>query len=233
MRPRGVERAADGADPPVHHVGRRDDVAAGVRLDERLLDQHLDGLVVEDLAVPQQAVMAVAGIGIERDVAQHADIGHFLLDGADGAADEVFRIEGLGAGLVAKSRLGIGKQGEAGDVEPRRPFGVAHGLVDRNPLHPRHRADRDALPLAVDDEQRPDQVVGGEHVLPHHAPRPFGFAVAAVACGEVERRRAPSRRSRLGRGKTDGRLERAAVLYGHEHAPDGELLLTAGRMFYP
>ena len=38
------------------------------------LHQHLDGLVVEDDAVAQQPVMAVAGIGIERDVAEHADL---------------------------------------------------------------------------------------------------------------------------------------------------------------
>ena len=41
--------------------------------------------------------MAVAGEGIERDVAQDADLGHFLLDGADGAADEIVRIERFAA----------------------------------------------------------------------------------------------------------------------------------------
>ena len=39
---------------------------------------------------------------------------------------------------------------------------------------------------AVDDEQRPDQVVGGQHVLAHHAPGPFGAAVAARADREIE-----------------------------------------------
>ena len=81
----GVERLADRADPAVHHVGRRDDVAAGFRLHQRLLDQHRDGLVVEDDAVAHQAVMAVAGVGIERHVAQDADLRHFFLDRADGA----------------------------------------------------------------------------------------------------------------------------------------------------
>ena len=36
----GVERGADRADAAVHHVGGRDDVGAGARLVERLLDQH-------------------------------------------------------------------------------------------------------------------------------------------------------------------------------------------------
>ena len=71
-----IERRADGADAPVHHVGGRDDVAAGLGLDQRLLHQHRDGLVVEDDAVAQQPVVAVAGIGIERDIAEDADVRH-------------------------------------------------------------------------------------------------------------------------------------------------------------
>ncbi len=86
-----VERRADGADAAVHHVGRRDDVAAGLGLDQRLLHQHLHGLVVDDVAVAQQAVMAVAGIGIERHVAEDADLGHLLLDRADRAAHQIVR----------------------------------------------------------------------------------------------------------------------------------------------
>ena len=43
-----VERLADRADPPVHHVGRRDHVAAGLGLDQRLPGQHREGLVVDD-----------------------------------------------------------------------------------------------------------------------------------------------------------------------------------------
>ena len=40
--------------------------------------------------------------------------------------------------------------------------------------------------FAVHDEQRPDQVVGGELVLAHHAARPFAAPVAAQADGKVE-----------------------------------------------
>ena len=53
--------------------------AAGFRLDQRLLHQHRDRFVVEDLAVVQQPVVAVAGIGIERDVAEEADSGTSFL----------------------------------------------------------------------------------------------------------------------------------------------------------
>ena len=56
-----LERRADRADAAVHHVGRRDDVGARRRLVQRLVDQHVDGLVVEHIAgVVDQPVLAVA-----------------------------------------------------------------------------------------------------------------------------------------------------------------------------
>ena len=47
--------------------------------------------------------MAVAGIGIERHVAEDADLRHLFLDGADGAADQVVGVERLGAVVVASA----------------------------------------------------------------------------------------------------------------------------------
>ena len=133
-----------------------------------------------------QAVMAVAGEGIERDVGQEADLRHFLLDGAHGAADQIVRVERFAAGLVAQVRVGIGKQREAGDGQLGGAFGLAHRLVDRQPLDAGHRGHWRARVVAVHDEQRPDQVVGGELVLAHHAARPFAAPVAAQADGEIE-----------------------------------------------
>ena len=76
-----VERPADGADAAVHHVGRRDDVGAGIGLHDGGARDLRHRLVVDDLAVAQDAVMAVAGEGIERHVGDDADIRHGLLDG--------------------------------------------------------------------------------------------------------------------------------------------------------
>ena len=157
--------------------------------------------------------MAVAGIGIERDVAEDADLGHLLLDRADGAADQVVRIERFAAVLVAQLRIGVGKEREAGDGELGGALGVAHGLVDRQPLDAGHGGDRHARLGPVDQKQRPDQVVGGEHVLAHHAPRPVGLAVAARASGEVEAGGGPC----LDRGEAG--FDRAAVFDGHGGTP--------------
>ena len=103
--------------------------------------------------------MAVAGIGIERDIAEQADLRHFFFDGADGAADEIVRIERLGTFVVAAARLGIGKQRQAGDLERGRAFGGADCFIDRKPVDAGHRVHRRAHLGAVDQEQRPDQVV--------------------------------------------------------------------------
>ncbi len=74
-----------------------------------------------------------------------------------------------------------------GIFEFRRALRRARDLVDREPLDARHRGDRLTRLVAVHDEERPDQVVGREHVLAHHPPRPVGAAVAPHADGQVER----------------------------------------------
>ena len=130
--------------------------------------------------------MAVAGEGIERDVAEHAEAGKFLLDGAHRLAHQIVGVERLGAVLVAQRGLGIGKQRDAGDVQLHRALGVAHRLVDAEPVDAGHRGDAVALVVAVDHEQRPDQVVGGQDVFPHQPARPFGLAVAARADRQIE-----------------------------------------------
>ena len=91
MKPFVSERLPDRADAAVHHVRRREDIAAGLGLVQRLAHQHLDGAVVVDLAVDEEPVMAVAGIGVERHVADHSDIADACLDGAHRAADEIVR----------------------------------------------------------------------------------------------------------------------------------------------
>ena len=132
--------------------------------------------------------MAVAGVGIERDIAENADVGDFLLDRADRLADQILGVERFAPAFVAQGRIRIGKQRDARDMELGGAHRLAHRLIDREALDARHRADRHAHILSGDDEQRPDQIVGREHVLAHHAPRPFGLAVAPHAGGEVEGR---------------------------------------------
>ena len=92
-KPRAVERGAQRADAPVHHVRRRDHVDARVGVAKRLLDERGDRLVVEHVAGGvDQAVLAVAGVRIERDVGDDAELGKALLQRAHGARHEALRM---------------------------------------------------------------------------------------------------------------------------------------------
>jgi hypothetical protein len=132
--------------------------------------------------------MAVAGEGIERHVAEDADLGEFVLDCAHRLADEVVGIDGFRALLVAQGRICVGEERDAGDVELHGALGLAHDLVHRETVDARHRGDRGALIVTFRDEERPDQVVGRQHILAHHAAGPFRLAVAARANRKVEAR---------------------------------------------
>ncbi len=149
------------------------DIAAGLGLGQRLLHQHRDRLVVEDAAVLDQPVMAVAGEGIERDVAEHADVGNSFLIARTAWQTRLSGIERFRALLVAQRRLGEGEQRDARDVQLGGALGIAHDLVDGEPIHARHRGHRRAGVAAVHHEHRPDQVVGGQHVLAHQARAPI------------------------------------------------------------
>ncbi len=137
------------------------------------------------VAVAQHAVMAVRGKGIERDVAQHAQLGMRLFHRAHGAADKVVRVHSLLAvGRLARLR-GRREDRDEGDAEPLRLAGGVDQRGDGEPVdagHGRHRRPRRAL---VMDEDRPDQVGGGEHVFRHQPPRPLVPPVAAQSHARI------------------------------------------------
>ena len=84
--------------------------------------------------------------------------------------------------------------------------------TDGQPLDAPASTDAGAHPDAVDQEQRPDQIVGREHIFAHHAPGPFGAAIAARTDGEVE---SVGRRLGLHRGEA-ALFERTAEFDRHQ-----------------
>ena len=96
--------------------------------------------------------MAVAGIGIERDVADDPKLRHFALDGADRSANEIVRLDRLAARLVPKRGLGIRKQGDRRNRELGGALDLPHRLVHRQALDSRHGVDRRPGPAALDHE---------------------------------------------------------------------------------
>ncbi len=163
---------ADRADAAVHHVGRRDDVGAGLGVRDGLLDERLDGLVVDDVAgIVDQPVLAVRRERIERDVGDDAELRIRFLERAHGTLREAFGIPGLAR--VEALRLGRRhrEQRERRDAERVRLAGDAHELVDRKPVDARHRWHRLANRAAFADEDRQDQVGRREIGLAHQRAR--------------------------------------------------------------
>ena len=118
-----VERGADRADAPVHHVARRDDVGAGAGLRDRGARQQLDARVVVDRAVgAQQAAVAVARVLAQAHVGDDEQVGVGVLDRARGELDDALVVPGARALLVLVG--GDAEQQHGGDAErvrPRRP----------------------------------------------------------------------------------------------------------------
>src|SRR5215468_3206710 len=155
--------------------------------------------------------MAVAGVGIESNVAEYPDLRHSLLDGPDGTTHQIVRIERLASVLVAAARVGIRKERKTGNGK----LGLAHGLVDRETLDARHRVDRHARLRSFGEEQRPNQIMRAQGMLAHEAPRPLRLAVAARALGEIETGLALGLDLDRGEAGFDG----TAVFDGHCGAP--------------
>ena len=142
-------------------------IAAGLRLHQRLTDQHLDAFVIGDAAVDDQPVMAVRGIRVERDVADDADLGHRLLDGAHRAADQIVGINGLAGVIVAQLGVGEREERDGRDVQARRFLGGGDAKIHRHAVDAGHRGHGNALIGAFQNEERPDQIAGRQMVLAH------------------------------------------------------------------
>ena len=177
----GVQRLADGADAPVHHFRRRDDVGAGIGLDDGGAGDQLHRLVVHDDAVAQDAVMAVAGEGVERDVGDDADFRHGLLHGGCRLVDQVLTFEDLGTRDVAQVHLDIREGGNRRDAEGGCLFRGLDQLVDAHAIDAGHCGNRIDNARTGNHEDRPDQVVHRQRIFAHEAAGPVGLAVAAHA----------------------------------------------------
>ena len=132
---------------------------------QRLTHQRRDAGVVDDakrsVVFGNQAVVPVARVRVEGDVGDKAKLGELFFDRAQRPANQIVLIERLGAGFVLERGFRVGKERDRGNFQLHRALGGSHRLVDAQPIDARHRGDRDALLFAFDEEQGPDQVVGG------------------------------------------------------------------------
>src|ERR1700730_8574440 len=130
--------------------------------------------------------MAMAGIGIERDIGDEAEIWHLALDRAASAADEIVGIERLARLLIPLARLGKGKQRECRNAKLRRLGRGPHGLVDGEALDARHGGNGLPRVFALAKEDWPDEIVRGQGVFADEPACPVRLAVAPQTLGKIE-----------------------------------------------
>src|SRR5690606_22423023 len=153
----------------------------------RRLGDLLHGFVVEDDAVPQDAVMAVIGERVERHIGDDADFRHRFLDRAGRSIDQIVRVENGGTGGVALRHVDIGEGGDRGDAEAGGAFGLlwqqVHGIAE----YPGHRVDRLLAAFSLRKEDGPDQIVHRKAVFLYQPARPVRLAHAAqpAAAGDL------------------------------------------------
>ena len=161
-----VERFADGGDAAVHHVGRRDDVSAGLSLRDSDLLQEFERLVVVDVVAFEMAAVTVRRVLAEADIADDHELWHRGLDGLDGALHRARRVPGRRAVCILVLRQAEDLDG--GNAECGNLLGKLDGIVDREMVAVRHARDLFLDMLTRNDEDRVDEILRRESRLPDH-----------------------------------------------------------------
>ena len=179
-----LQCTTDDADAAVHHVRWRHDVHARLGLYQRLLTQQRQRLVIQNIAAfVDQAVLTMAGVGVQGHVRHHAQLREARLQCPHGTGHQAFRI----GGQTAVRGLQIAGNGRK-QRHDRNPalhalFGNLQKLLDGVAMNARHRADRHRVargrPIVLVDKDGVDQIVGTQVMFLHQTPGKVLPSVAA------------------------------------------------------
>ena len=196
-----IEGLADGPNPAVHHVAGADQVGTGPGLGHGLLAEHRHRLIIEHHPpIADDAVVAIAGIGIQGHVGHDRHARMHLLEPANGSGDQAMLVEALGPVLRFEAVGHLGEQHHAADAQLPGATHLLHQPLQAPAHGPWHGPDR-LVAGALMHKERIDEVGGAELVLPHHRPQGRGAAQPAGAVGELHGAnlaRADPRDGRLG-----------------------------------
>ena len=121
----------------------------------------------------QHPAVPVIGVLAQTHVGDHEKLGQLVLQRTDRPLNDAVVVEVLVADRILRGR-------DAEEQHPRRsllpPPGarLLHCLIDGELADPGHRRNRIANILAVDDEQRVDEIGRGKHRLAHRRTEPRG-----------------------------------------------------------
>ncbi len=182
-----LERPAYRTDAAVHHVGRRDDVGAGLGVGQRLPDQHGDRVVVQHVAlVVDDAVLPVRRVRVERDVGDDDEIGKPALDCPNRALHEAIGIGAFGAVQQLEAAVDDREQGDGRNTEILYNGEFFEQAADISAADAGHRRHGLAVGLAVVHEDRVDEVGARQRRLGDEtAQRRSAAAAAHAQLGEL------------------------------------------------
>jgi hypothetical protein len=129
--------------------------------------------------------MAVAGEGVEGDVAGDADFGGGGFHGLDHGGDQAVGVHGFVAAFVLLGRVDMREDGDGGDAKFAGADGGLGGFVDVQAVDAGHGFHGYAGFFAVVDDHAPDDVVGARLRLAGKAAGPVMLAQAAQAGGGI------------------------------------------------
>ena len=179
-----VERLADRADAAVHHVARRDEVSASLGVRNGHLLEHFDGFVVENDAIPDEAVVAERGERVERDIGHDAQLGHGRLDGADRLLENAVIVVSLAAVLGFLFR--DAEQVDCLDAEIVQLLALLDSAVDGEAEASGHGRNLFNVIAAGHDEQRKHEVVDRQRVFLNEVAESGGSAKSSRAMNDIE-----------------------------------------------
>lgn len=132
------QRLADRANSAVHHVAGRDNVDTGLGLHQRLADQQFNRLVIEDVAglFVRQAVLAVAGERVQRDIGHDAEIRKALFELAHHPRHQAVRVQRFLAVVGFQRGINHRKQSHHRNAERHTLFGHRQQQIQAQALDP-------------------------------------------------------------------------------------------------
>ena len=180
-----IKGFADGTDAAVHHVARADEIRTGAGLHHRLLAELINGLVVQhDTLFTDDAVMAIAGIRIERDIRHDRHLRDLLLQLSDRTGNQSVLVEALSTVFGLEPFSHLGEQHHTTNAEiPGTPH-LTSELIQAPATGAWHGTDW-FNPGTLMDEQGVNEVCRRQACFTNHGAQCRRSTQAARAVGEI------------------------------------------------
>mmetsp|Transcript_30588 Transcript_30588/g.50510 ORF Transcript_30588/g.50510 Transcript_30588/m.50510 type:complete len:352 (-) Transcript_30588:13-1068(-) len=176
----GIEGIANSLDAAVHHIARSHNIGTSTGLTDHLLAQLIDGSIIDNLAIFDNAIVSLIRIRIERHVRHDDRFGEFRLDHANGTGDNALGVVRFDTQIGFQFIRNLGEQDKGIDSQSQGFFNFRHHAVEGVTLASRHAEDFRIFGILVNKE-RVDKVIGCDDALADHASNGSRFAVAAGA----------------------------------------------------